>query len=55
METRSNNVFVGAIVLLLLAITIGGAFWFARVGEGNKHEYISSSNSRWEDWRRAAP
>ncbi len=39
METRSNNVFVGAMVLLLLAITIGGAFWFARVGEGNKHEY----------------
>ncbi len=39
METRSNNVFVGAVVLLLLALTIGGAFWFSRIGEGNKREY----------------
>jgi phospholipid/cholesterol/gamma-HCH transport system substrate-binding protein len=39
METRSNNVFVGAMVLLLLAFTIGAAFWFARIGEGNKREY----------------
>lgn len=39
METRSNNVFVGAMVLLLLALTIGAAFWFARIGEGSKHEY----------------
>ncbi|MBO9580886.1 MAG: MCE family protein [Sphingobium sp.] len=39
METRSNNVFVGAMVLLLLALTIGAAFWFARIGEGDKHEY----------------
>ncbi|MBO9576484.1 MAG: MCE family protein [Sphingobium sp.] len=39
METRSNNVFVGAVVLLLLALIVGGAFWFSRVGEGNKREY----------------
>lgn len=39
METRSNNVFVGAVVLLLLALTMGAAFWFARIGEGNKREY----------------
>ncbi|MBO9670512.1 MAG: MCE family protein [Sphingobium sp.] len=39
METRSNNVFVGTMVLLLLALTIGAAFWFARIGEGNKREY----------------
>jgi phospholipid/cholesterol/gamma-HCH transport system substrate-binding protein len=39
METRSNNIFVGAVVLLLLALTIGGAFWFSRVAEGGKHEY----------------
>lgn len=39
METRSNNVFVGAMVLLLLALTIGAAFWFARIGEGSKSEY----------------
>lgn len=39
METRSNNVFVGAVVLLLLAVTIGAAFWFSRVGEGDKREY----------------
>jgi len=39
METRSNNVFVGAVVLLLLALTIGAAFWFSRIGEGDKQEY----------------
>ena len=39
METRSNNVFVGAVVLLLLALTIGAAFWFSRIGEGSKREY----------------
>jgi phospholipid/cholesterol/gamma-HCH transport system substrate-binding protein len=39
METRSNNVFVGAIVLLLLALTVGAAFWFARFGEGDKREF----------------
>ncbi len=39
METRSNNVFVGAVVLLLIALTIGAAFWFSRIAEGNKREY----------------
>lgn len=39
METRSNNVFVGAIVLLLLALTVGAAFWFSRIGEGERDEY----------------
>jgi len=39
METRSNNVFVGAVVLLLLLLTVGAAFWFARIGEGDKREY----------------
>ena len=39
METRSNNVFVGAFVLLLLALIVGAAFWFSRIGEGNKLEY----------------
>jgi phospholipid/cholesterol/gamma-HCH transport system substrate-binding protein len=39
METRSNNIFVGAVVLLLLALTVGGAFWFSRIAEGSKHEY----------------
>lgn len=39
METRSNNVFVGAFVLLLLALTVGAAFWFSRIGEGSKLEY----------------
>jgi len=39
METRSNNVFVGAVVLLLLVLTIGAAFWFARINEGDKREY----------------
>lgn len=39
METRSNNVLVGAIVLLLVALTIGAAFWFSRVGDGDRREY----------------
>jgi phospholipid/cholesterol/gamma-HCH transport system substrate-binding protein len=39
METRSNNVFVGVVVLILLAATIGAAFWFSRLSEGNKREY----------------
>jgi phospholipid/cholesterol/gamma-HCH transport system substrate-binding protein len=39
METRSNNIFVGAVVLLLMAMTIGGAFWFSRIAEGGKREY----------------
>jgi len=39
METRSNNVFVGVVVLILLAATIGAAFWFSRIGEGSKREY----------------
>ena len=39
METRSNNVFVGAVVLLLLALTVGAAFWFSRIGEGDRDEY----------------
>lgn len=39
METRSNNVFVGAVVLLLVAVTIAAAFWFSRIGEGSKREY----------------
>jgi len=39
METRSNNVLVGAVVLFLVALTVGAAFWFSRVSEGNKREY----------------
>jgi len=39
METRSNNVFVGAMVLLLLAVTMAATFWFAHLGERNKQEY----------------
>ena len=39
METRSNNVFVGVVVLAMLALTIAAAFWFARIGEGDKREY----------------
>ncbi|MCW2336414.1 phospholipid/cholesterol/gamma-HCH transport system substrate-binding protein [Sphingobium sp. B2D3A] len=39
METRSNNVFVGAVVLLLMALTVGAAFWFSRIGESDRKEY----------------
>lgn len=39
METRSNNVLVGAVVLLLLAAIMIAAFWFSRVAGGNDVEY----------------
>ncbi|MGK2908652.1 MAG: MlaD family protein [Sphingobium sp.] len=39
METRSNNVLVGAVVLLLLAAIMIAAFWFSRVAGGDDVEY----------------
>lgn len=39
METRSNHILVGSVVLALLAAVIIAAFWFARLGEGDKKQY----------------
>lgn len=39
METRSNHVLVGAVVLALLAAVLIGAFWFSRVAGGEDAEY----------------
>lgn len=39
METRSNHVLVGAVVLLLLAATLLGAFWFSRLSDGQNAVY----------------
>ncbi|MDX3908290.1 MAG: MlaD family protein [Sphingobium sp.] len=39
METRSNNVLVGSVVLLLLAAIMIAAFWFSRVAGGDDVEY----------------
>lgn len=39
METRSNHIWVGSIVLGLLAMVIIAAFWFSRIGDGDQKEY----------------
>jgi len=39
METRSNHVLVGAVVLILLAMLALFAVWLARIGTGNDREY----------------
>lgn len=39
METRSNHVWVGSIVLLLLAAIIAAAFWFSRISDSQTREF----------------
>lgn len=39
METRSNHVLVGAVVLMLLALVVLFTVWLARIGTGETHEY----------------
>jgi phospholipid/cholesterol/gamma-HCH transport system substrate-binding protein len=39
METRANNVWVGAVTLALLGLLAAAIIWIARLGEGNKNEY----------------
>lgn len=39
METRANHVWVGAVTLLLLAITALAIVWIARLGEGQQNQY----------------
>lgn len=39
METRSNHVLVGAVVLILLAVLALFTVWLARIGTGNEREY----------------
>ncbi len=39
METRSNHVLVGAVVLILLAVLALFTVWLARLGGGNEKEY----------------
>lgn len=39
METRANNVWVGAVTLLLLAVAAAFVVWIARLNEGSQHEY----------------
>ncbi len=39
METRSNHVLVGAVVLILLAVLALFIVWLARLGGGNEREY----------------
>ncbi|MDX3900571.1 MAG: MlaD family protein [Sphingobium sp.] len=39
METRSNHVLVGAVVLALLAAVMIAAFWFSRISDGQDREY----------------
>lgn len=39
METRSNHVLVGTVVLLLIAATMAAAFWFSRISDGQDAPY----------------
>jgi hypothetical protein len=39
METRSNHVIVGAVVLILLAVLAIFTVWIARLGGAKTHEY----------------
>lgn len=39
METRSNHILVGSMVLGLLALVIIAAFWFSRLGDGDEKQY----------------
>ncbi|MES2491881.1 MAG: MlaD family protein [Pseudomonadota bacterium] len=39
METRANNVWVGAVTLVLLALLVAFVVWIARLGQGNQNEY----------------
>ena len=39
METRSNHVLVGAVVLILLAVLALFIVWLARISGGNEREY----------------
>lgn len=39
METRSNHILVGSVVLILLAGIMAAAFWFSRISEGRSAFY----------------
>ncbi len=39
METRANNVWVGAVTLALLGLLAAAIIWIARLNEGSKNEY----------------
>jgi len=39
METRANNVFVGAVTLVMVALLAAFVIWIARFGEGAQKEY----------------
>lgn len=39
METRSNQVLVGSVVLILLAAVMAAAFWFSRLSDGENAYY----------------
>ncbi|MBH0112497.1 MCE family protein [Novosphingobium sp. YJ-S2-02] len=39
METKANNVWVGAITLVLLALVAGFVIWLARMNEGKQDQY----------------
>lgn len=39
METRSNHVLVGSVVLALLLAVMVSAFWFSRLSDGDNEEY----------------
>lgn len=39
METKSNQILVGSVVLVMLAAIVAAAFWFSRIGDAGKKDY----------------
>ena len=39
METRSNHVLVGGVVLAILAVAVAFIVWMSQVGSGHQHQY----------------
>ena len=55
METRSNHILVGGVVLALLAVLAAFTVWLAGLSGGAQKEMIFSFRNRWRDWRKAVP
>ena len=39
METRSNHILVGGVVLAIIAVAVAFLIWMSQVGNGHQHDY----------------